>query len=105
MLAFPKSTVDDALADQPAKISVRCVRNPIRKIWYDLVIAAKLVFVALFIGGIEARGAVRSAIDAPNDRLDTSGYIVVGILLASWALSYLICRRQRLDERLLGEQA
>jgi high-affinity nickel-transport protein len=89
--------------------------NPIRKLWYNLIITAISVIVALFIGGIEAlglfadklklAGAVWSAIDALNDRLDTFGYVVVGILLASWALSYLIYHRQRLDERPLGEQA
>jgi high-affinity nickel-transport protein len=89
--------------------------NPIRKLWYNLIITAISVIVALFIGGIEAlglfadklklAGAVWSAIDALNDRLDTFGYVVVGILLASWGLSYLIWRWQRLDERPLGEQA
>jgi high-affinity nickel-transport protein len=89
--------------------------NPVRKLWYNLIITAISVIVALFIGGIEAlglfadklklAGAVWSAIGALNDRLDTFGYVVVGILLASWGLSYLIWRRQRLDERPLGEQA
>ncbi len=89
--------------------------NPIRKLWYNLIITAISVVVAVFIGGIEAlglfadklklQGAIWRAIEALNDRLDAFGYVVVGILLASWALSYLIYRGQRLDERPLGEQA
>jgi nickel/cobalt transporter (NiCoT) family protein len=85
--------------------------NPIRKIWYNLTITAISVVVALVIGGVEAlgligeklglEGAFWGAISALNDNLDNFGYMVVGILLASWAVSYLIYRFAGLDRPLV----
>ena len=59
------------------------------------------------IGGIEALGLISSklglegrfwsAVDDLNDGLANFGYLVVGVFLASWAISYLIFRWQRLD--------
>jgi len=88
--------------------------NPIRKIWYNLTITAISVVVALLIGGIEAlgliggklglEGAFWSAIGSLNGGLASFGYLVVGIFLGSWALSFLIFRWQRLDEPLTERQ-
>jgi len=88
--------------------------NPIRKIWYNLTITAISVVVALVIGGIEALGLVGEklrlegmfwdTVGALNDDLANFGYLVVGILLASWAVSYLIYRYGGLD-RPLTERA
>jgi nickel/cobalt transporter (NiCoT) family protein len=85
--------------------------NPIRKIWYNLTITAISVVVALVIGGVEAlgligerlglEGAFWNAIGALNDNLDNFGYMVVGILLASWAVSYLIYRFAGFDRPLV----
>jgi len=88
--------------------------NPLRKIWYNLTITAISVVVAVLIGGIEALGLVAGklglegvlwdAVGALNDGVANFGYLVVGIFIASWALSYLIYRWQRLD-RPLAERA
>jgi len=88
--------------------------NPIRKIWYNLTITAISVVVALLIGGIEAlrlladklglEGGFWAMIGNLNDGLVNFGYLVVGIFLASWAVSYLIYRWQGLD-RVLVERA
>jgi len=85
--------------------------NPIRKIWYNLTITAISVVVALLIGGIEAlrliadklglEGAFWAMIGGLNDGLANFGYLVVGIFLASWAVSYLIYRWQGLDRALV----
>jgi high-affinity nickel-transport protein len=82
--------------------------NPIRKIWYNLTITAVSVVVALLIGGIEAlgliadklglEGAFWSMIGNLNAGVANFGYLVVGIFLASWAVSYLLYRWQRLDQ-------
>jgi high-affinity nickel-transport protein len=82
--------------------------NPIRKIWYNLTITAISVLVALLIGGIEALGLIASKlgledgfwdmIGALNGGLANLGYLVVGIFLVSWAISYLLYRWQRLDQ-------
>ena len=88
--------------------------NPIRKIWYNLTITAISVVVALLIGGIEAlgliagklglEGAFWDVIGDLNSGLANFGYLVIGIFIASWAISYLIYRWQRLD-RPLAERA
>jgi nickel/cobalt transporter (NiCoT) family protein len=81
--------------------------NPIRKIWYNLTITAVSVLVALLIGGIEALGLIAdklglegrfwSMIGGLNGGLANFGYLVVGIFIVSWAVSYLLYRWQRLD--------
>jgi high-affinity nickel-transport protein len=88
--------------------------NPIRKIWYNLTITAISVAVAVLIGGIEALGLIAGKLGLEgtfwgtvgdlNDGLANFGYLVVGIFLGSWALSYLLYRWQRLD-RPLAERA
>ena len=88
--------------------------NPIRKIWYNLTITAISVLVALLIGGIEALGLIAGKlgleggfwdlIDNLNGGLANFGYLVVGIFIVSWALSYLIYRWQGFD-RPAAEQA
>ncbi len=84
--------------------------NPIRKIWYNLTITAVSVVVALLIGGIESLGLVAgklglegafwNMIENLNASIANFGYLVVGIFLASWAVSYLLYRWQRLDQPL-----
>ena len=81
--------------------------NPIRKIWYNLTITAISVLVAALIGGIEALGLVADKlgldggfwklVDTLNGGLANFGYCVVGIFVASWAISYLIYRWQGFD--------
>ncbi len=85
--------------------------NPIRKIWYNLTITAISVVVALLIGGVEAlslvagnlglEGGFWDAIGALSGGLANFGYLVVGIFLVSWAISYLLYRWQRLDRPLV----
>ncbi len=85
--------------------------NPIRKIWYNLTITAISVMVALLIGGTEALGLVAdklglnggfwNMIDDLNGGLANFGYLVVGIFVVSWAVSYLIYRWQGLDRPLV----
>jgi nickel/cobalt transporter (NiCoT) family protein len=88
--------------------------NPIRKIWYNLTITAISVLVAALIGGIEALGLIADklgleggfwdAVTKMNDGLGNFGYLVIGIFIASWAVSYLIYRWQGFD-RPVGESA
>jgi len=88
--------------------------NPIRKIWYNLTITAISVLVASLIGGIEALGLISDqlglaggfwdTIGKMNDGLANFGYLVIGIFVVSWAVSYLIYRWQGFD-RPVGERA
>lgn len=74
--------------------------NPIRKLWYNLTITAISVVVALMIGGIEALGLIAGklqlegdfwdAISGLGENLANFGYLVVGIFLMSWALSFAL---------------
>jgi nickel/cobalt transporter (NiCoT) family protein len=85
--------------------------NPIRKIWYNLTITAVSVVVALLIGGLEALGLIADKLGLEgrfwgtignlNGGLANFGYLVIGIFIASWALSYLIYRWQGLDRSLV----
>jgi len=82
--------------------------NPIRKIWYNLTITAISVLVASLIGGIEALGLIAdklgleggfwNVIGKMNDGLANFGYLVIGIFIVSWAVSYLIYRWQGFDQ-------
>jgi high-affinity nickel-transport protein len=81
--------------------------NPIRKIWYNLTITAISVVVAVLIGGTEALGLIAGKLGLEgafwqmigdlNGGIANFGYLVVGVFLASWALSYLLYRWQGLD--------
>jgi high-affinity nickel-transport protein len=72
------------------------------------------VVVALLIGGIEALGLVAGKlgleggfwdlIGTLNSGLAGFGYLVVGIFLGAWLISYLLFRWQRLD-RPIAERA
>jgi high-affinity nickel-transport protein len=87
--------------------------NPIRKIWYNLTITAISVGVALLIGGIEALGLIASklrlegafwdAVGGLNESLANFGYLVVGVFLASWALSFAIYRWKGLERPLASQ--
>ena len=86
--------------------------NPIRKIWYNLTITAISVVVALMIGGIEALGLIAGKLELEgafwdvvgdlNQGLANFGYLVVGVFVASWLISYLIYRWQKLDQPLVA---
>jgi high-affinity nickel-transport protein len=85
--------------------------NPVRKIWYNLTITAISVLVAVLIGGIEALGLVADKLGLEggfwnmigdlNGGLANFGYLVVGIFIVSWAVSYLLYRWQGLDRPLV----
>jgi nickel/cobalt transporter (NiCoT) family protein len=87
--------------------------NPIRKIWYNLTITAISVVVALLIGGIEAlgliasklelEGAFWSAVTGLNESLANFGYLVVGVFLISWVLSFAIYRWKGLERPLASQ--
>jgi len=84
--------------------------NPVRKIWYNLTITAMSVIVALVIGATEALGLIGDklglegtfwcAIGDLNDGLGNFGYLIVGLFLLCWAVSYLIYRWSGLDRPL-----
>ena len=84
------------------------LRNPLRKLWYNLTITAASVAVAVFIGGVEAlgllvdqlglEGGIWSAIAALNDDLTNFGFVVIGIFALCWAGSAAIYRWKGWDK-------
>ena len=62
--------------------------------------------IALVIGGVEALGLIGGKLGLEGAFWDFSGlanfgYLVVGVFIASWAISYLIYRWQGLDRPLI----
>jgi len=89
--------------------------NPVRKLWYNLTITAISVMVAVLIGGIEALGLIvgKLKLEGPvwdrisnlNESLANFGYLVVGVFLASWVVSFLIYRWQGLEQPIAPQRA
>ena len=84
--------------------------KPIRKLYYNLTITAVSVIVAVIVGGLETLnligdqlgltdgGGFWGAIGALNDNFGMLGYLIVGVFLAAWAISYVVYRINRYDE-------
>jgi high-affinity nickel-transport protein len=86
--------------------------NPVRKLWYNLTITAASVFVAIFIGGLEALGLIGDKLGLDggfwvmvgdlNDNLVNFGFAVVGIFIASWIISAIVYRMNGYDNLRVG---
>jgi high-affinity nickel-transport protein len=82
--------------------------KPIRKLYYNMTITLVSVVVAVLIGGIEALGLIGDrfglaggfwdAVGAIGDNFNGLGFAIIGILLAAWALSYLVYKFKGLDD-------
>ena len=82
--------------------------KPIRKLYYNMMITAVSVIVALVIGGIEALGLIGrkldlngsfwDAIEGLNENLGAMGYLIVAIFLVSWLVSVAIYRIKGYDD-------
>jgi high-affinity nickel-transport protein len=84
--------------------------KPIRKLYYNLTITAVSVVVAMVVGGLEALnligdqfgltedGGFWGAIGAINDNFGALGYIIVGIFLVSWLISFIVYRAKGYDK-------
>ncbi len=84
--------------------------KPIRKLYYNLTITAVSVVVAVIVGGLEALnliggqlgltggGGFWGMIGALNDNFGMLGYLIVGLFVASWAVSYAVYRINGYDD-------
>ena len=76
--------------------------KPVRKLYYNMTVTAVSVAVALAVGGIEALGLIGSqlnlaggfwdAIGSLNGNFATVGYLVIGIFVGSFAISFGLYR-------------
>jgi high-affinity nickel-transport protein len=82
--------------------------KPIRKLYYNLVITAVSVVVAVLIGGIEGLGLIGdqlgldgwfwTGIGTLNDHFNGIGFAIVGIFIVAWVASLILYRYARLDD-------
>jgi high-affinity nickel-transport protein len=81
--------------------------KPIRKLYYNLVITAVSVMVAVLIGGIEGlnllgdrlglEGRFWDGVGALNDNFNSIGFAVVGLFIFAWFFSVIYYRYSGLD--------
>jgi high-affinity nickel-transport protein len=81
--------------------------NPVRKVYYNITITGLSVFVALFIGSVEALGLL--AQDAhlgggfwsfmQNFDINKAGFVIVGVFVVTWVVALSVWRIARIEER------
>ncbi len=84
--------------------------KPIRKLYYNLTITAVSVVVAVIVGGLETLnligdqlgltdgGGFWGAVGSLSDNFGVLGFLIIGIFLAAWLVSYVVYRVNRYDE-------
>jgi high-affinity nickel-transport protein len=82
--------------------------KPMRKLYYNLVITAVSVVVAVLIGGIEGLGLLGDqlgltgwfwdGIGTLNDNFNGLGFAIIGVFIFAWVVSLIIYRYARLDD-------
>ena len=81
--------------------------NPIRRIYYNITVTSLSVGVALLIGAVELLQVASSKFSLEDgfwawlDNLDfgTIGYFVVGLFVVTWAVSVIVWKARRIEER------
>ena len=81
--------------------------RPIRKLYYNLTITLVSVVVAVLIGGIEALGLLADQLELKgrfwdsigmlNDNFNNLGFIVIGVFILAWLISFVIYRIKDYD--------
>ena len=82
--------------------------KPMRKLYYNLVITAVSVVVAVLIGGIEGLGLLGDrlgltgwfwdGIGTLNSNLNGLGFAIIGVFIFAWVASLVIYRYARVDD-------
>jgi nickel/cobalt transporter (NiCoT) family protein len=70
--------------------------NPVRKAYYNITVTALSVSVALGIGGLEL---LQLAANRTWLGLDNSGYAVVALFMLTWAISVVVWKTRRIEDR------
>jgi high-affinity nickel-transport protein len=81
--------------------------NPVRKVYYNITVTTLSVAVALAIGTVELLQVLAIKLDLDGTfwswlrdlNFGTLGYGVVGIFVVTWAVSALIWKTRRIEER------
>ena len=81
--------------------------NPVRKVYYNLIITGLSIAVALVIGTIEVLGLLADEFgwtgrfwdDVSGIDLNVLGFVIVGLFVATWIVSLVVWRFGRIEER------
>jgi high-affinity nickel-transport protein len=81
--------------------------KPVRKVFYNITITGLSVAVALVIGTIEIVGLLATKLNAQgsfwawweNININTLGFIIVGMFVATWAIALAVWRFGRTEQR------
>jgi len=81
--------------------------GPVRKVYYNITITGLSIAVALFIGTVEIAGlaAKRLGLGGPLGHwvqgfdINTAGFVIVGMFLATWVIALAIWHLGRIEER------
>jgi high-affinity nickel-transport protein len=78
--------------------------KPARKLYYNLVVTALAVLVAVLIGGIETLGVIKdqlglsgglwSAVQSLGGDFSNLGFVIVGLFVLAWGGSVILWRRK-----------
>ena len=82
--------------------------KPMRKLYYNMTITLVSVIVAVLIGGIETLGLIGDQLDLKgafwdgivtlNDNFNNLGFVIIGVFIAAWVISYVIYKLKGLDD-------
>jgi high-affinity nickel-transport protein len=82
--------------------------KPVRKLYYNIIITAVSVIVAILIGGVEGlgllsgqlhlTGAFWSVVAELNDNFGLIGYVVIAVFIGSWLISTFVYKWKRFEE-------
>jgi high-affinity nickel-transport protein len=81
--------------------------QPSRKIYYNVIITALSVAVALVIGTVELGGALGHSLGARGPawtwlesvNVNTLGYLIVALFVATWLMAWVVWRLGRFEQR------
>ncbi len=81
--------------------------KPVRKVYYNITITGLSVMVALVIGTIEILGLIATKANLTggfwdymsNFNINTAGFIIVGLFVATWAIALAIWRFAHIEEK------
>ena len=81
--------------------------NPVRKVYYNLAITGLSVFICFFIGTIEVLGLLPTELHLSggfwnfmaNFNINTAGFVIVGLFVATWVGALMIWKFGHVEER------
>lgn len=89
--------------------------KPLRKLHYNMTITIVSIAVAVLIGGIEMLGLIGdrlalsggfwNTVGTLNDNFNNLGFIIIGIYIAAWAISYGVWKARGLDKKGTSQSA